>query len=238
MGFDKNLFKIDGFEISFHKKSKRIIDIKINDEIIEKLIFPFHKFDITSLEYKPFTRFTIAKSLNEVTSGKLSSLINFIVKDREIGCFIIGPKNINPKIDDTFLVKLSTAISHLIGLPNYDSMANKYYARFYVKHEDNSDSYLRKAYTNMDLHTDGTYVKEKTDKPTREKPEETNSEFLVMGEDDMNVVKGLESTVKIDCDKCHNQEGVWWTFQTRSGDEPETKFYRCTKCNYTWRDYT
>jgi hypothetical protein len=36
MGFDKNLFKIDGFEISFHKKSKRIIDIKINDEIFEK----------------------------------------------------------------------------------------------------------------------------------------------------------------------------------------------------------
>ena len=82
------------------------------------------------------------------------------------------------------------------------------------------------------------YVKEKTDKSTKEKPEETNSEFLVMGEDDMNIVKGLESTVKIDCDKCHNQEGVWWTFQTRSGDEPETKFYRCTKCNYTWRDYT
>ena len=34
---------------------------------------------------------------------------------------------------------------------------------FTLKHEDKSDSYLRKAYTNMDLHTDGTYVKEKTD---------------------------------------------------------------------------
>ena len=42
-------------------------------------------------------------------------------------------------------------------------MAGKYYARFHVKHEDKSDSYLRKAYTNMDLHTDGTYVKEITD---------------------------------------------------------------------------
>ena len=62
-----------------------------------------------------------------------------------------------------FLVKLSTAISHLIGKPNHDSMTGKYYARFYVKHHDNSDSYLRKAYINMDLHTDGTYVKEKTD---------------------------------------------------------------------------
>ena len=42
-------------------------------------------------------------------------------------------------------------------------MTDKYYARFHVKHQDSSDSYLRKAYTNLDLHTDGTYVKEKTD---------------------------------------------------------------------------
>ena len=41
--------------------------------------------------------------------------MNKIIRDRETGCFIIGPKNINSKIDDTFLVKLSTAIAHLIG---------------------------------------------------------------------------------------------------------------------------
>ena len=57
------------------------------------------------------------------------------------------------KIDDNFLVKLSTAVTHLIGVPNHDSMSGKYYARFFVKHEDDSDSYLRKAYINMDLHT-------------------------------------------------------------------------------------
>ena len=89
--------------------------------------------------------------------------MNKIIRDRKTGCFIIGPKSINSKIDHNFLVKLSTAIAHLIGIPNHDSMAGKYYARFTVKHEDKSDSYLRKAYTNMDLHTDGTYVKETTD---------------------------------------------------------------------------
>jgi protein CsiD len=89
--------------------------------------------------------------------------MNSIIRDRSTGCFIIGPKNITTKINDNFLVKLSTAITHLIGIPNHDSMAGKYYARFTVKHEDQSDSYLRKAYRNMDLHTDGTYVKEITD---------------------------------------------------------------------------
>ena len=167
---------IAGITIKEHKNSKRIIDIRIEDEILVKLIFPFNKFDITALEYKPFTRFTLAKSLDDLTSNKLSKLMNKIIRDRETGCFIIGPKNINSKIDHTFLVKLSTAIAHLIGIPNHDSMAGKYYARFIVKHEDKSDSYLRKAYTNMDLHTDGTYVKEVTDWLLMTKIDEQNVE--------------------------------------------------------------
>jgi len=167
---------IKGFEISAHEQSKRIINIKIEDEILEKLIFPFNKFNITALEYKPFTRFTLAKSLDDLTFNKLSKLMNFIIRDRVTGCFIIGPKNISSKIDDNFLVKLSTSIAHLIGNPNHDSMAGKYYARFFVKHEDKSDSYLRKAYTNMDLHTDGTYVNEITDWLLMTKIEEHNVE--------------------------------------------------------------
>ena len=167
---------IPGFEISPNKNSPRIIDVKIKNQTIEKLIFPFKKFDLTAIEYKPFTRFTIAKSLDDLTQNKLSILLNKIIRDRKLGCFIIGPEDKNSNIDDIFLVKLSTAISHLIGNPNHDSMAGKYYARFHVKHVDKSDSYLRKAYTNMDLHTDGTYVKEVTDWLLMTKIEEKNVE--------------------------------------------------------------
>jgi len=168
--------KIKGFEITEHEKSKRIINLKIEDEILDKLIFPFNKFNITALEYKPFTRFTIAKSLDDLTSNELGKLLNSIVRDRKTGCFIISPKKTNSKIDDNFLVKLSTVVAHLIGTPNHDAMAGKYYARFLVKHNDDSDSYLRKPYTNMDLHTDGTYVKEKTDWLLMTKIEEKNAE--------------------------------------------------------------
>ena len=167
---------ISGLVISEHNKSKRIINIEIEDDIINKLIFPFNKFDLTALELKPFTRFTIAKSLDDLTENKLSKLMNSIIRDRFTGCFVIGPKNISSNINDEFLVKLSTAIAHLIGIPNHDSMAGKYYARFVVKHEDNSDSYLRKAYRNMDLHTDGTYVKEVTDWLLMTKIDEQNVE--------------------------------------------------------------
>ena len=165
---------IVGLQISQNKKSKRIIDIGLKDELIDKLIFPFHKFDITALEYKPFTRFTIAKSLDDLTENKLSRFLNLIIRDRKTGCTIFKTNNKNKKINDIFLTKLSTAISHLVGIPNYDAMYGKFYARFHIKHDDASDSYLRKAYTNMDLHTDGTYVKEKTDWILMTKIEEKN----------------------------------------------------------------
>ena len=85
----------EGLQISQNKKSERIIDIELKDELIDKLIFPFHKFDITALEYKPFTRFTIAKSLDELFLNKLSGLIRFILTDRDTGCFIVVPEILN-----------------------------------------------------------------------------------------------------------------------------------------------
>ena len=115
--------KIEGIEVHNHKDSSRILNIQLDDEIVKKLIFPFNKFDLTALELKPFTRFTIAKSLDDLTNNKLSKLVNSIIRDRSTGCFIIGPKNISLKTNDKFLVKLATAVAHLIGVPNHDSMA-------------------------------------------------------------------------------------------------------------------
>ncbi|MDA7576458.1 glutarate dioxygenase GlaH [Candidatus Pelagibacter sp.] len=207
--------KIAGLTISEHNNSKRIINIDIENEILDKLIFPFNKFDITALEYKPFTRFTLAKSLDDLTTNKLSKLINKIIRDRETGCFIIGPKNINSKIDHNFLVKLSTAIAHLIGVPNHDSMAGKYYARFTVKHEDKSDSYLRKAYTNMDLHTDGTYVKEVTDWLLMTKIQEQNVEG---GETAMLHLDDWEHCEDLYNDPVGKQNFIWGSPKSKNID--------------------
>ena len=206
---------IPGLTIIKNPSSKRIIDIKIEDEILEKLIFPFNKFDITALEYKPFTRFTIAKSLDDLTSNKLSKLLNSIIRDRNTGCFIISPKNISSKINDIFLVKLSTAIAYLIGNPNHDAMAGKYYARFQVKHEDKSDSYLRKAYTNMDLHTDGTYVKEKTDWLLMTKIEEKNVEG---GETSMLHLDDWEHCKDLYNDPIGKQNFIWGSPKSKNID--------------------
>ena len=206
---------ITGINIQEHDQSKRIVKISLENEIIDKLIFPFNKFDLTALELKPFTRFTIAKSLDDLTNNKLSKLINSILRDRSTGCLVIGPKNISSKINDKFLVKLSTAISHLIGTPNHDSMAGKYYARFYVKHEDNSDSYLRKAYRNMDLHTDGTYVKEVTDWLLMTKIEEQN---VVGGETAMLHLDDWEHCKDLFNDPVGKEDFIWGSPKSKNID--------------------
>ena len=162
------------FAVTNHNNSKRVSVIKLDESDLDRLVFPFKKHSITSLEYKPFSRFSLAKSLDEVFENKLSQTLVKILNDRETGTAIVQPEINNKKFDKDFLVKLSTGLAYLVGNPNFDSMTGKYYARFSVKHQDSSDSYLRKAYTNLDLHTDGTYVKEKTDWLIMTKMEEQN----------------------------------------------------------------
>ena len=207
--------KISGIEISVNEKSKRIINIKIKEGSLDKLIFPFRKFDITALEYKPFTRFTLAKSLDELFSNKLGKLIHSVLTDRNTGCLLIIPEVVNKKFNDVFLVKLATGLAHLIGIPNFDHMSSKYYARFFVKHEDQSDSYLRKAYTNMDLHTDGTYVKQKTDWILMTKIEEKNVDG---GESVFLHLDDWEHCTELSNDPVGKQNFVWSSPKSKNVD--------------------
>ena len=78
-------------------------------------------------------------------------------------------------------------------------MAGKYYARFHVKHEDTSDSYLRKAYRNLWIFIQmETYVK---DQPL--------TDWLIMTKiDEQNVEGGETAMLHLDdwehCDDLYN----------------------------------
>jgi|SRR3989344_3275362 len=66
-----------------------------------------------------------------------------------------------------------------------------------------------------------------------EKINEKESSISVMKEGEGRVLpKVLEK-----CKKCGNPQAYFWTVQTRSGDEAETKFFKCVKCTHTWREY-
>ena len=203
------------FKIENHQKSNRVRVIKFQESDLDRLVFPFKKHTILSLEYKPFSRFSLAKSLDEVFENKLSQTLVKILNDRETGTVIVEPEIGNKKFDKDFLVKLSTGLAYLVGNPNFDSMTDKYYARFFVKHQDSSDSYLRKAYTNLDLHTDGTYVKEKTDWLIMTKMEEQNvsgGESVILHLDDWEHLDELSN------DAVGQQNFIWGSPKSKNID--------------------
>jgi DNA-directed RNA polymerase subunit M len=62
---------------------------------------------------------------------------------------------------------------------------------------------------------------------------ETKKEVVMVTEGEHEVHPIVSET----CEKCQNPQSYFWTKQTRSGDEAETKFFKCTKCKHTWRKY-
>lgn len=66
---------------------------------------------------------------------------------------------------------------------------------------------------------------------TSEKIEEKNKVAVIKKE--MNTLPIIIEK----CKKCGNDKAYFWTIQTRAGDEAETKFFKCTKCDHTWREY-
>jgi len=45
-------------------------------------------------------------------------------------------------------------------------------------------------------------------------------------------------TLRIECPRCGNNLAYVWQVQTRGTDESSTQFLRCTKCGYTFREYS
>ncbi len=78
----------------------------------------------------------------------------------------------------------------------------------------------------------GYTSKSKIKLSTNEKIEAVKEIGLVK-ENDADVSPIVPNT----CPKCNHKEAYFWTSQTRSGDEAETRFFRCVKCKHTWREY-
>jgi glutarate dioxygenase len=162
-----------GFQVRAHETHHRLRNIVIDEDKLRRFLEDARQFDVQNLEYVPFMRFHLAKLLALHVGDDLASTLVALVEDRRHGGFTVGLNNLTDDPDD--FVRFGTAIGHLIGPANHDSMSGKYYARFLVKHTDNSDSYLRQAYRLFTMHTDGTYVSEATDWLLMMKFEETNA---------------------------------------------------------------
>ncbi|MEI6850221.1 MAG: transcription factor S [archaeon] len=74
----------------------------------------------------------------------------------------------------------------------------------------------------------------------KKKPKIESSEKIAKRENVAVIKEGSDNTypiIDMECPKCGHKKSYFWTTQTRAGDESETKFYKCAKCNHSWRKY-
>ncbi|WP_144549302.1 glutarate dioxygenase GlaH [Bacillus sp. X1(2014)] len=155
--------KTNMYEVKVHPQTDRLYHIQLSKKAIQGFLdtVKAENYSVQHLEYTPYSRLIVSSILLDHVGEEFCDLLRNIVHDRESGGFTIGLDGVTEDTDE--YVIFSTAISYLLGSSNFDSMSGKYYARFSVKHTDNSDSYLRQAYRLFTLHTDGTFVDEPTD---------------------------------------------------------------------------
>jgi transcription factor S len=61
------------------------------------------------------------------------------------------------------------------------------------------------------------------------------------GDEPAKAVEVVEKEISVhpivdeECAKCKNPQAYTWSQQMRAGDEPETQFFKCTKCGHQWR---
>lgn len=163
----------EGYRVTRHPDHARLYHLVLKPERLRSFFAALESLNVQNLEYVPYMRFIVAKQLDQLLGESFKDTIRAIVRDRDSGGFTLGVEGVTTRPDD--FVKFGTAIGHLIGPANLDAMSGTYYARFTVKHTDNSDSYLRQAYSKLTLHTDGTFVSEATDWLLMMKFEERNA---------------------------------------------------------------
>lgn len=153
--------KGNGYKINPSEEHDRLYEIELDGDVLKSFFDEVKSISSQQLDYIPYMRFIVTDKLVSLLDEDFQKAVRGILHDRTTGGFTVGVDGITSDTEE--YVKFSTAFSHLIGVPNFDAMSGNYYARFSVKHTDDSDSYLRQAYRLFTLHTDGTYVDEPTD---------------------------------------------------------------------------
>ena len=73
-----------------------------------------------------------------------------------------------------------------------------------------------------------------SDDQMQKKTKRTEHEIVIVEDDEQLVTL---PTIQIKCPKCEYNLAFWWLRQLRAADESEVRFFRCCKCNHTWRQY-
>lgn len=163
-----------GFTFILLAQFLRLLELTFTEQTTKQFFEQVAEWLVQALEYKLFLRFWVGKIFDDLCANQLQLLLLKTLLNCAEGALLINAVGIDDVAQADEMVKLATAVAHLIGCLNFDAMSGQYYARFVVKNVDNLDSYLRQLHCVMELHNDGTYVEEITDYVLMMKIDEQN----------------------------------------------------------------
>ena len=126
------------YRIVPHPHHARMYHIELQPQSVRAFLAATAELDVQRLEYVPFMRFIVARQLEAALDADFGPALRAILRDRASGGFTVGVAGTTTL--DADYVKFGTAVAHLVGAANFDSMSGTYFARFLVKDTDDSDS--------------------------------------------------------------------------------------------------
>ncbi|MGA0360865.1 MAG: carbon starvation induced protein CsiD, partial [bacterium] len=102
-----------------HSLNPRLQELHLPMVVLENFLASTKDISVQELEYVPYQRLVLAHLLDEECGGSLKKILVETLHDRATGALEISTP---PDLHKDDLIKISTAVSHLVGLPNFDSM--------------------------------------------------------------------------------------------------------------------
>lgn len=108
------------FQAHPHEAHTRLTRFLLSAEPTRRFFDCCKRFDTQSLQYVPFQRFVVARYFLNEFGDDISTEIQEILHDRRRGGLVVSPAIEIVNTDQC--LQLATAVSHLIGIPSFDSM--------------------------------------------------------------------------------------------------------------------
>jgi len=138
-----------------HPESQRLPRVVLEAEHIRQFLDDTAHITTRSLEYVPYSRFTLTESAQRIWGERLFDTLRAHIVARRSGGFVMDISAASTNDED--LIRFTTALAYAIGTPDNDVMSGKFYARLPVQSKDVTaqSSNLFQPYRTFGLHTDG-----------------------------------------------------------------------------------
>ncbi len=113
-------------------QSPRLLELTFTEQTTNRFLEQVAEWPVQALEYKSFLRFGRQNSRRSVRTQLQPLLLKTLLNRAEGALLINAVVSMMSRRRDE-MVKLATAVAHLIGRSNFDAMSGQYYARFVVK---------------------------------------------------------------------------------------------------------